>query len=540
MKASSTGRWFVAAGRWIVRAFFLATVTAAFFDVPFCWLSLKAQRLVWGVFATLLLGRFFCRSVCPLGMLQSFVNWVFHPKSHVRRVCTRLPETRAQRIVRWGVVAACFALGAAGCMGVATMVLPISIFGKAVTLWWPGVAVFALVMAMAAVGQGRTWCNWVCPFGTVFALLARLSLKKDKVGAGCGNCRRCFGEPAVGAEQAAVDGGVTRRETLKGVAVLAAAEKLTDGGFADVSLPGEPDRGHALLPPGAGDAWRFSLTCVGCQLCVASCPGGCLKPSTRFKDFGQPAMDFRWGYCVANCVRCTEVCPEGALSFLQREQRPNVHMGQAVWKKDRCVRTTTGDKCTACVRKCPVQAIHLVQGFPVVDADKCIGCGACEHVCPARPLPAIYVKGFAKQRVVNPISDADLLAEMKRRIDSGMSVVVAKGGVIIAEDPGQGIGPILGMLDAGKLSDAVVMDKVFGRAAAAICVRGGAKRVYAVVASKGAAEFLARHGVALEAAQTVESILNRKQTGSCPMERAVAGLDEPEKMIEAIRKAKAK
>ena len=93
MTAASTGRWLGAAVRWTVRALVLTAVTAAFFNVPFCWLAVKAQSFAWGILATLLLGRFFCRSVCPLGILQSAVNWVFHPKSHVRRVCTRLPET---------------------------------------------------------------------------------------------------------------------------------------------------------------------------------------------------------------------------------------------------------------------------------------------------------------------------------------------------------------------------------------------------------------------------------------------------------------
>ncbi|MBO7721593.1 MAG: DUF1893 domain-containing protein, partial [Kiritimatiellae bacterium] len=329
----------------------------------------------------------------------------------------------------------------------------------------------------------------------------------------------------------------------KGVAALAVAEKLpvddklTDGGFSPVSPPGVPDRGCAVLPPGAADARSFGLKCVGCQLCVSNCPGGCLEPSAGFRDFGQPYMSFRRGYCITDCVRCGEVCPERALNPLQREQRLNVHMGYAVWKKDLCVRTVNGDRCTACVRKCPVQAIHLVKGFPVVDRDKCVGCGACEHVCPARPMPAIYVKGLSEQRVVNPISEVDLLAEMRSRIEGGAAAVAARDGVIVGVEEGRGIGPLLRLMDAGKLRRAVVMDKVVGRAAAAVCACGGARKVHTMLAAKGAADILSQRGIELTAEKTVDMILNNDKTGGCPMEKAVAGLDQPEIMIESIRKA---
>lgn len=189
-------KWFGIGVKFTVGAFFLATVTAALLGAPYCWLVVKAQGLLWGLLATALLGRFFCRAVCPLGMLQSLVNRLFHPKSHVRRVCTRLPETKAQRIVRWSVFAVCVALAAAGLTGVATMVVPISIYGKAVTLWWPGVAVCALVLALAAFGAGRIWCNWVCPFGTLFNLVARFSLKKDRPDHACRKCGRCYDHKA--------------------------------------------------------------------------------------------------------------------------------------------------------------------------------------------------------------------------------------------------------------------------------------------------------------------------------------------------------
>ena len=534
----------------VVRVVVLAMVFAAFAGWPVCWVALKAQGILWGAAATLVLGRFFCEAVCPLGIVQSFVNWICHPKTHVRRVCTRLPETKTQRTVRWSIVGVCVVLGLCGAMGPVTMIVPISVFGKAVALWWPGVAVFAVVVVLAAIGDGRWWCNWICPFGTIFNLVAKATPCKNKIGKGCGNCRRCFGGSRTEEEKCGnmkvckyESGGnveMTRRETLKGVAVLAVAEKVVDGGFAEVSLPGVPERGTPVLPPGAGSREKFYMKCASCQLCIANCPGKCLVQSTALKTFGQPVMDFRRGYCLSACVKCGEICPELAITKLQVVQRPNVHVGEAVWKRDLCVRTTEGDLCTACVRKCPVQAIHLVQGFPVVDRQKCIGCGACEHVCPARPMPAIYVKGYEMQRVVNPISEADLVAEMKARIEGGESVVVARGGVIVASEKGRGLDPLLRLFDAGKLSGAVVMDKVVGRAAAAICAEGGAAKVYASLAGKGAAELLEGRGIPFAAEKTVDVILNREKSGSCPMEKAVSGLDEPRKMIEAIRKAKRK
>ena len=111
--------------RFLVRVLVLAMVFAAFAGWPVCWAALRAQGVLWGAVATLLLGRFFCEAICPLGIVQSLVNWICHPKTHVRRVCSRLPETKAQRIVRWSIVAVCVVLGACGCMGPAKLLVPI-------------------------------------------------------------------------------------------------------------------------------------------------------------------------------------------------------------------------------------------------------------------------------------------------------------------------------------------------------------------------------------------------------------------------------
>jgi len=518
--------------KFIVRTIFLVVAVAAFFGVPACWVGLKAQGIVWGVVATLVIGRFFCDAMCPLGIVQSLVRFLAHPKNRARRVCSRLPETGAQIVVRWTIVAVVVALCACGYKGIAEMTMPISIFGKAMTLWLPGLVVAGIVVVLAAIGDGRIWCNWICPYGTIYNLLAKMTLARNRVGKGCGACRKCFA-----AEKEEIEGGMTRRETLKGVAVLAVSEKIGDGGFAEVTPPGVPTRSHPVLPPGAGDGFKFAMKCVSCQLCVANCPGGCLKPSTALKRFGRPELDFRSGYCLSTCAKCGEVCPEGAIQKLQSVMRPNVHMGYAVWKKNLCVRTTEGDKCTACERKCPVRAIRIIEGYPVVNREKCIGCGACEHVCPARPQPAICVEGYEVQKIVKPMGESDLLAEMIAKIDGGAAVVAARGGVITAVEEGRGLKPLVKLLDDEALFNAVVVDKVIGRAAAAICVVGGARKVHAKLAASGAAELLAKHHVGFSAEKTVDVILNRDKTGSCPMEAAVKDLNDPAKMVEAIRKA---
>ena len=120
-------------------------------------------------------------------------------------------------------------------------------------------------------------------------------------------------------------------------------------------------------------------------------------------------MSYERGYCRPECNRCSQVCPTGAIRPIDLAQKTAIQIGHAVWVPENCIVNSQGVKCGNCARHCPNGAIKMMPKdendpqsplFPVVDAARCIGCGACEYVCPARPFSAIYVEGNAKHQEV--------------------------------------------------------------------------------------------------------------------------------------------
>ena len=166
-----------------------------------------------------------------------------------------------------------------------------------------------------------------------------------------------------------------------------------------------------LMPPGAVDRKHFQSLCTACQLCVARCPEQVLRPSVAengWKGFWQPLMDFDRAFCAYDCNVCGEVCPTGALTPLPLEQKHITRAGMVHFFKCRCVVHVEGTSCGACAEHCPTQAVHMVPfrgdlTIPEVDPDLCIGCGACEFICPVRPDKAIVVDGLGTQELAKPI-----------------------------------------------------------------------------------------------------------------------------------------
>ena len=312
-------------------------------------------------------------------------------------------------------------------------------------------AVTFVVVALMALHRGRTWCSNICPVGTVLGLFSRFSLFRPVIDTDkCKNCHMCeknckascidienhfidysrcvacmdcideckFGaleyrysrgkkadhDAAHATEKTTSPTDTSRRAFIATTALTTAAvglqaqEKKVDGGLAVIEEKQIPHRDVPLKPAGSIGLKNFSKHCTSCQLCVSECPNNVLRPSTQLQTLLQPEMSFERGWCRPECTRCGDVCPAGAIHSVSREEKTDIHIGFAVVVPDNCVAYRDGVQCGNCARHCPTGAVRMVErgsGVPVpaVNAEACIGCGACEYLCPSRPFSAIYVNG---------------------------------------------------------------------------------------------------------------------------------------------------
>ena len=130
------------------------------------------------------------------------------------------------------------------------------------------------------------------------------------------------------------------------------------------------------------------------------------------------------------------------------------------------------------------------------------------------------------------------VAEASAMIREGKAeCVLIREGKIVYVERGRGVSPLLNVYDLHKdeMKDAVVVDKVIGRAAACIAICGKVKHVHGEIMSEDAVEFLKENGISSSYTLLVPRILNRKRDGLCPLEKSVEGIRDPEKALSALR-----
>ena len=334
----------------------------------------------------------------------------------------------------------------------------VDVWMKSVSVLVIAVVTLIVVVVLSWRG-GRTYCNTICPVGTFLGFLSRFAWLKPTIDTakcnGCGLCERNCKASCIHSKEHAIDYSrcvacmdciskckrgaikyapswtsrtasstesadtqptdtgrrsfIVTAAALTAGAALKAEEKKVDGGLAEILDKKVPERQTPILPPGALTAKHFAKHCTACQLCVSACPNGVLRPTTALDRFMQPELSYERGYCRPECTRCSQVCPAGAIKPITKEEKASTQVGHAVWIRKNCVVITDGVNCGNCERHCPTGAIQMVPSdennprshkIPVINVERCIGCGACENLCPARPYSAIYVEGHCATKVI--------------------------------------------------------------------------------------------------------------------------------------------
>ena len=450
--------------------------------------------LVFLFLLTLIFGRVYCSVICPLGVMQDVISRISGMRKKKKNRFTYSVAYFYLRNIVLAIFIAAFFLGAGS---VVALLSPYSSYGRIASnllspVWQLGNNVLAylaeradsysfystevwikslptfiialvtfVVIFILAWRNGRTYCNTICPVGTILGYISRFSFFRIKIDSDkCKNCRlcskqcksscidiknhnidytrcvscmNCLDSCKHGAihyefrfrgkkknengkeELKSVETDNSRRTFLATAALITAGSALkaqemkVDGGLAEIIDKKVPKRNTPILPPGALSKNSFAKKCTGCQLCVSVCPNQVLRPSTDLMRLMQPEMSYEKGYCRPECTKCSEVCPTGAINLVSLADKASTQIGHAVFIMENCVAVKDKVECGNCARHCPAAAIKMIRSkkgdktsprIPSVNVERCIGCGACENLCPSRPFSAIYVEGHERHRMI--------------------------------------------------------------------------------------------------------------------------------------------
>ena len=288
------------------------------------------------IILTLLFGRLYCSVICPLGVMQDLFGWL--GRKHKKNRYSYSPEKKWLRYTVLGIFIVCLIIGFAP---VTTLLAPYSAYGRIVNslfrplydllnnalaaidshyewylipeaeLWLRSVTTLVIallslvILGVLAWRHGRTYCNTVCPVGTILSFFARFSLFRIRVDEEkcnqCGLCAKNCKAAAIDSKNGSIDYSrcvvcgdcidKCNRKAIKydvrctmynvqctkdeergtkevesperramltgtllavGTAAMAQAKIKVDGGLAEIEDKQAPQRNKAVLPPVPG------------------------------------------------------------------------------------------------------------------------------------------------------------------------------------------------------------------------------------------------------------------------------------------------
>ncbi|MBO4692457.1 MAG: 4Fe-4S binding protein [Bacteroidales bacterium] len=209
--------------RIILATIFFVGITLLFLDFTgvlhpyFSWMAkvqflpalLALNLIIVGVLlvVTLIFGRIYCSVICPLGILQDIFGWLGR-----RFKKSRYTYSKPKNWIRYPVLALFVIALLAGINSFVALLAPYSAYGRIaqnifspISLWafhkeiyirsigtFAVAAVTLIIIAVLAFRNGRTWCNTICPVGTILSFFSRFPLLRPVINTSkCVNCTLC-------------------------------------------------------------------------------------------------------------------------------------------------------------------------------------------------------------------------------------------------------------------------------------------------------------------------------------------------------------
>ena len=372
---------------------------------------------------TLIFGRIYCSTICPLGLLQEFFLLLFRRK--------KLPAQKNTPF-KYFLAALTFGSLLGGTAVLMRLIDPYSVSGTAAGGALYGICILTAIALLTWL-KGRFFCTNICPVGAVLGLMSRFSLNKININpdacVACGLCAQKCPSGCIDFKNKTVDNetcikcfkclslchnhgifyGSTpkhrnsqpfnpgRRRFIAGTAAMVLFATAFKGGL-NLSKGIARKVKNIIVPPGAVSADRLAEKCLNCNLCVTNCPMKIIKKADN--EFPAVHIKYQKSFCDYNCNKCSEVCPSGAIRSIALPEKQKTQIGLAAVNEDSCI------QCGLCVMECPRSAITKPQGeFPQINPGECIGCGACQAVC---PVSAIKVGTVNRQKILNHKQDGKL------------------------------------------------------------------------------------------------------------------------------------
>lgn len=309
----------------------------------------------------------------------------------------------------------------------------------------------AMVAAILLLGmvQPRFWCRNLCPAGAILGLCSRRPLFRRSVSEACTGCGRCLRacptsaissdyvttahsecimclkcqevcpekavsfNPGKAGSYPSREIDVSRRKFIAAGVTGAAlsAVSMTNLHHLHGGLDPRALRSSTLIrPPGALPEPMFQDRCIRCGECVKGCLTNTLQLvwlEAGISGLWTPKIAARLAGCEQNCNLCGQVCPTGAIRPLGPDEKQYAKIGTARIVASRCIAWEQNKRCLICDEICPYNAIssQFVAGHtvtvPVVDENKCNGCGYCENKCPVEGESAVVVEPLGELRLAS-------------------------------------------------------------------------------------------------------------------------------------------